>query len=34
MSAGELPPLDPCWPETATVEMSNANKKKIRICFI
>src|SRR5260370_907324 len=34
MSAGELLPLAPFWLETATVEMSNANKKKIRVCFI
>jgi hypothetical protein len=29
MSAGELPPLAGCWPETATVEMSAAKSAKM-----
>ena len=34
MSAGELPPLAPYWPETAIVEMSTANRKPVRDCLI
>src|ERR1700675_1788203 len=42
MSAGGLPLLSTCWPETATVEMStvitakinSADRNRIRICLI
>jgi hypothetical protein len=34
MSAGELPPLAACWPETATVEISTANRTQARDRFI
>src|ERR1044071_4796521 len=33
LSAGELPPLAVCWPETATVNTSAANST-IRVWFI
>src|SRR5437763_2314601 len=34
MSVGELPPLPACWPKTALVKMSTANRTPICDCLI